>query len=326
MTSDPEYSWQSYSAQNTAAVSKPQLNINAHMLDPNFYKGISKIMRLRQSYIKDRSIFIEGRVMASILKHLGARDDDFRALQDVNDINIGDPTLPFRKSRNGRFCFDLNTRSVRRLEFQPFALSAEEDFVRHDSDMIRVFDEIGNDIQLNTVFQALLVFKAIMFHGVMTKMRPRLDYGQHKWVCTLFALRTVTTPALLGEPALEGVHTDGVDHTMTTFLKSDNMAPNSAATFLHDMRETTGIRLNESKPELIRGNAQHRHFLDTILIVDHELKHSLSPVYAVDSAREAYRDMLIFFTRKPVTESHISAGIDSLRPHKGMPMEVPLFV
>ncbi|KAK3685287.1 2OG-Fe dioxygenase-domain-containing protein [Podospora appendiculata] len=307
---------------------RPQLDIRKQAEKPEYYEAISMIMKYRNTYLRDRSVFVEGEDMVKLLGALGATAEDFEAIQQVSDHLDTDPTLPFRRSRNGRFCFDFGTRSVRRLEFQPFALSLEEDFKRHDSGQVRVFDEVQDELQLNTAFQALLVFKAMVCHGIATRPRPKLDYGSNKWVCTLFNLRTVTRPDMLGEPALEGVHTDGVDHTMTTYLGSSNMAPNSAVTLMHDMRETTGIRFNQIKPELIVARAHHRHFLDTLLIVDHERKHSISPVYAVDTSREATRDMLIFFTRRPVTRNlnHVSEGIDSLAAHRKMPMEIPLFV
>ena len=61
------------------------------------------------------------------------------------------------------------------------------------------------------------------FAAPAVAQRPKLDYGNASWISTLFSIRTTTTPGLLGEPALEGVHSDGVDHTMTTFLGSANM-------------------------------------------------------------------------------------------------------
>ncbi|KAI6258695.1 hypothetical protein MCOR27_006007 [Pyricularia oryzae] len=305
----------------------PQLNIWEHAHKSSFYRAIGDIMELRDKYLEERNIFVDSRRMLPLLRALGVRDEDFEALKLVSDNLYNDPTLPFRRSRNGRFCFDFGTSTVRRLEFQPFALSLEEDFKRHDSGQVRIFDEVQDELQLNTAFQALMVFKALICHGVPTVPRPQLNYESEKWVCTLFNLRTVTTPSMLGEPALEGVHTDGVDHTMTTYLGSRNMAPGSAVTHVHDMNETTGVKFSETKHELLRGRAHHCRFLDTLLVADNERKHSLSPVYAVDPEREATRDMLIFFTRRPVKRDtgHVSKDIDSFRPHAELPMEVPLF-
>lgn len=294
--------------------------------DARYYAAIAEIMEIRQKYIENRYVFVEGRTMAPLLQALGAKDEDLESIKQVSDHLGKDPTLPFRQSKNGRFLFELDDHCVRRLEFQPFALSAEENFKRYDSGQTRHFDEVGNDLQLNTAFLALLIFKAMVFHGVETARRPKLDYTSNKWICTLFNLRTITTPAMLGEPALEGVHSDGVDHTMTTYLGSNNMAPNSAVTFMHDMAETTGIPCDRTRTNLVVARSQHRHFFDTLVIVDHERKHSISPVFAIDKTKHATRDMLIFFTRKPTAKGHISEGIDSLNAHQALPMEIPLWV
>lgn len=277
-------------------------------------------MDIRSDYISNRWTFVDGARMLALLGPLGATDEDLGGLKLVSDGLASDPTLPFRRTRNGRICLDPQAGRGYRLEPQPFILSKEEDFVRHDSETLRTFDELQDDLQLNTALQALLAFQTVVIHGIDIARRPRLDYNRAEWICTLFSIRTVTSPELLGEPALEGVHSDGVDHTMTTFLSSRNMTADSAATFLHDMKEVNGTRWNETDPELVTGRAQHRDFLDTLLIVDHEYKHSVSPVYPIDSTASADRDMLIFFTRKPAEEGHVSFPYDSVVPHRTMPM------
>ncbi|MFJ3219971.1 2OG-Fe dioxygenase family protein [Kitasatospora sp. NPDC086801] len=285
---------------------------------------ISDLTRIKKEYVEQRSAFVPGEHMAGLLKGLGATDADLAQLQRVSDDLPDDPTLPFRKSKNGRFHFDVKNGTVDRGEFQPFVLSAGEDFVRHDSGQTREFAEVGDDLQLNRAFQGLLLFKAFMVQDVEIAHRPKLDYDYPGWVCTLFNLRTVTTPELVGEPALEGVHSDGVDHTMTTLLGSENMTADSAITFLHDMRQINAVRWDEVDPELVVGRHQHRHFLDTMLVVDHERKHSLSPVVAADPQQASTRDMLIFFTRKPALEGHISHPHDSLVCHSSLPMSAGL--
>ncbi|KAL5349633.1 hypothetical protein ACLOAV_004663 [Pseudogymnoascus australis] len=302
------------------------LNIKERSLDPEFYKAVSKIMEIRSKYVRDRFVFTEGAEMIPLLRALGAADEDFSKLKKVSDLLEEDPTLPFRKSTSGRFSFDPDTETVRRLERQSFSLSVEEDFKRYDSGKIRYFDEIADELHFNTAFQALLVFKAALIHGIQTTHRPMLAYEKNSWVCTMFNLRTITTPNMVGEPALEGVHTDGVDHTLTTFLGSNNMGGNSGVSFLHELAEETGTKVDDTKTLLLRGRAHHRHFLDTLVIVDHDLKHSISPVYAVDPTREATRDMFILFTRKPANPEHISGSIDSQKSYERLPMEIPMFV
>lgn len=303
-----------------------QLNVHEQQTNPRFYQTIAEIMKLREKYLEDRSIFVESEDMIRICLGLGANPEDVEKMTQISNILYTDPTLPFRRSRNGRFCIDFETNQLRRLEFQPFTLTEGEDFKRYDSGQIRRFDEIQDNLQLNSVLQALFVFKAMIINGVEIANRPNLQYDAGKWVCTLFNVRTFTNSKVLGEPALEGVHSDGVDHTMTTFLGSENMAPHSAATYMHSMEETTGVQVNETNPLHLLSRVQHRKVLDTLILVDHERKHSLSPVYPINKDQEATRDMLVFFTRRPVEKGHVSASIDSLTPHSDLPMEIPLFV
>lgn len=294
------------------------------MSETDLNDTMSEIKKIKKEYIQNRSTFIKGEHMAELLKGLGATGADLKTIIQVSDSLPDDPTLPFRKSKNGRFYFNIKNGQIDRLEFQPFILSADEDFVRHDSGQVRKFAEIGNDLQLNSVLQALLRFKALMIQDVNIAQRSKLDYDSSNWVCTVFNLRTVTTPDLVGEPALEGIHSDGVDHTMTTLLGSENMTSDSAITFLHDMREQNGTRCDEVDPELVVGKYQHRRFLDTMLVVDHERKHSLSPVASADPHRVSTRDMLIFFTRKPTNKGHVSHLYDSLSRHTSLPMSIEL--
>jgi hypothetical protein len=158
---------------------------------------MSEIKKIKEEYIQNRSTFIKGEHMAELLKGLGATEAGLETIIQVSDSLPDDPTLPFRKSKNGRFYFNIKSGRIDRLEFQPFILSADEDFVRHDSGRVRKFAEIGNDLQLNSVLQALLRFKALMIQDVNIARRSKLDYDSSNWVCTLFNLRTVTTPDLV---------------------------------------------------------------------------------------------------------------------------------
>ncbi|HEX5345938.1 MAG TPA: 2OG-Fe dioxygenase family protein, partial [Pseudonocardiaceae bacterium] len=141
---------------------------------------------------------------------------------------------------------------------------------------------------------------------------------------TVFHLRTITSSEILGQPALEGVHSDGVDHAMTVFLKSQNMSSDSAKTRVHHNDEQTGKPWDAVDPRFVITEVQHRNRLDTLLVFDHERKHSVTPVQTIDDSFSATRDMLIFFTRKPTRQGHVSAEHDSQKPHQSMPAEVRL--
>lgn len=304
------------------------LNVLERRYDPQFYKSIATIMKLRLSYLQERYIFVQGEDMITILTGLGARKDDFDHVKDISDLTGPDPTLDYRSVTYGRYCIDSETRCIRRLESQPYTLTVQEDYKRHDSGIPRMFDEAPMDMQGNTVVQALMLFKAMVIQGVPIIPRERLDYSSSSWICTMFNARTHTFKdhGIFGEPALEGVHSDGSDHTMTVFLGSKNMRPDSAVTFMHDNDEVTGVQTCETDPTLIRGRVHHRHFLDTLVFVDHEFKHSVTSVHQLDISQPTSRDMLVVFTRRPKVDGHVSGYADTMELHTTEPMHLPMWL
>ncbi|KAF4463811.1 2OG-Fe dioxygenase [Fusarium albosuccineum] len=304
------------------------LNVLERRYDARFYESIAAVMALRTSYLRNRHIFVRGEDMIPILSGLGAREDDFASVKQISDLTGPDPTLDYRSVTYGRYCIDPETRNIRRLEAQPYTLTVQEDYKRHDSGIPRMFDETPTDMQGNTVVQALMLFKALIFQGVPVTPRDRLDYSSPSWICTVFNARTHTSKneGIFGEPALEGVHSDGSDHTMTVFLGSNNMRPDSAVTFMHDNQETTGVQLCETNPALIRGRVHHQHFLDTLMFVDHDFKHSVTSLHQQDAAQPATRDMLVVFTRRPKVDGHVSGYADTMELHSTAPLHLPMWL
>ena len=304
------------------------LNVLEQRYTARFYESIAAIMALRRTYLDHRYIFVRGEDMVRILEGLGVRKDDFTAVRKISDLTGPDPTLDYRTVTYGRYRIDSETRSIGRLQSQPYTLTEQEDYKRHDSGVPRTFDEAPTDMQGNTVVQALMVFKALLIQGVPVSLRDRLNYSSASWVCTMFNARTITAKdaGIYGEPALEGVHSDGSDHTMTVFLGSDNMRPDSAVTYMHDNREKTGVQIWETDPTLIKGRVHHQHFLDTLVFADHDFKHSVTSVHQLDDARPATRDMLVVFTRRPKVDGHVSGYADSMELHGTAPMHLPLWL
>ncbi len=282
------------------------------------------LMEIKENYEKNRFVFIQGWKIETILRFLGASEEDLSNLQYANQDLGEDPTLPFRKSRNGRFLINLQEEKVSRLKFQPFVLSEDEDFVRDDAGMLRHFRGIQDNLQCNTAFQALMKFKAIIISSVDVKLRSNLQKDVMCWVSTVFQLRTITNKDHIGEPAKEGVHSDGVEHTMTTFIRSSNMKKNSAISEVHNEKQQIGVSWDKTDPRFVIGKCQHWHFLDTLIIVDSELKHSVSALNPHDENLEAWRDMILFFTRRPKSEKHPSFKFDSLEEHLEIPLEFSL--
>ena len=287
-----------------------------------------QLLSFRNAFVKKRYVFLPGAEMKTLLSGLGAKNSDIDLLQRACANLPSDPTLPFRRAQMGRWIFDQSNQppTLRRGEHQPWVLSGAEDFVRHDAGQVRHFDEVPKDLNNNTALQALLAFKLFMMQGTGENFarRPSLNYSSPSSVCTAVPIRTTTTPSLVGEPALEGVHADGVDFTMTTFINAINVTKHSAKTLLHDNRQKNALAHCDTDPQFRVAEYQHRNYLDTLLFLDHELKHSLSPVEPADATKDAHRDMIVFVTRKPCLEGDIRYDFDSWKDHKEQPLSVTL--
>ena len=187
----------------------------------------------------------------------------------------------------------------------------------------RFFGEIQDWVLQNTVFQAMIRFKAFMMYSVETLPRPGCDPDailNHN----VFFARTMSTPNTMGEPAAEGVHQDGVEFTMTTLLKSRNQdwdKEKSARSKLLTKDQTIGVALEEADPDNVITEVQHSKFLDTLLFVDNEVCHAVSPLKLIDTDKVGFRDMMLSFSRRmaPKDSKFISAGFDSLKSHPRLP-------
>ena len=78
---------------------------------------LQQITEIQKEYKSKKFVFVKSSIMYEILLFLGASDEDMNKLQYISNNLETDPTLLFRKSRNGRFCFDLNKQKLQRLEF-----------------------------------------------------------------------------------------------------------------------------------------------------------------------------------------------------------------
>ncbi|KAJ5210670.1 Protein of unknown function DUF2257 [Penicillium cf. griseofulvum] len=306
--------------------SQDDLNVRDQLQSADFYAAVAKILEFRTTYLQEKRIFLEGEALIPVLRGLGATQDSFEHMRLVSDHLGKDPTVDYRTIGLGRFALDREKSQAMRLEDQLFALTEEENYKRHDSGVARDFPPLGSEFQHNTVIQALMVFKSIMMEGFPLDQRQGLDYASNSWICNVFNVRTFTDKDIQGHPALEGVHQDGGDHTMTVFLHSENLRQDSGITSVHDNNETTGISGYEAKPGFIIDRVQHRHYLDTLMFADNSYKHSVTPVYISPGEDRAVRDMLVLITRKPKLPGHPTKIMDSMEANRLLPLRFPLWL
>ncbi|KAJ6075687.1 2OG-Fe dioxygenase-domain-containing protein [Penicillium canescens] len=316
MTIDPQSSWHGATG----------LNLAQRVHDAGFYRALADITTLRNKYIQKRAIFVQGEILRSIVVAFGATEHDIEALRQPSDDLGQDPTRPARRINSSWFSFDYEAQNIRRLRNQAFKLTEGDGLEGSDAGLSRNFREVGERLQHNTAVQALMVFKALMMYGMEVTKRQNLDYSANHWICNFSNVRVIIDERNDGVVTPEGVHADGSDHTMTVFLGSKNTTAGSGITYVHDKKETTGLPIHKTNPALVNHRFHHRHFLDTVLLADNEVQHSLTSLHQADLSKEATRDMLFFLTRKPRVAGHDSGMVDATESHPSLPMQIPLWL
>lgn len=285
---------------------------------------ISEISKIKIEHQQSKYVFIPQSSIINLIKQLGAEDKDIKALIKYGDYLSPDPTLSFRHTRTGRYLFDNDIKTISRLEYQPFVLTEEDGFIREDSGAQRHFRAIDDRWQSNSAYQALLKLKMLLIHGNTFTPRDLTDQLSSKLISTVFHLRLIAQPNSLSELSIEGVHKDGVDHTMIIMMKKKNVKNSSGALRVHSPKEAIGTpwqNINHAHLLYEHNNAQN---LDVLLIADNELNHSGTPIFTEDNKNQAYHDFMVLLSRYPTVKAHPSHQFDSINLHPDLPLTLHL--
>lgn len=280
---------------------------------------INKISEMKKEYKNNKYLFIPQILVIDLIKQLGAEEKDINTLMEYGDYLAQDPTLSFRYSRTGRYLFDNDLETISRLEYQPFVLTEEDGFIREDSGAQRHFRALDDRWQSNTAYQALLKLKMLLIQGNTFTPRHLTDQQSPKSISTVFHLRLIAQPDSLSELSIEGVHKDGVDHTMIVMMNKHNVKDNTGALRVHSPQEAIGTPWQEINPENVLYEHNNAQYLDVLLIADNELNHSGTPIFTHDNKNQAYQDFMVLLSRYPTIDSHPSHKFDSMNAHPVYP-------
>lgn len=285
---------------------------------------INKISEIRKEYKNNKYVFIPQNIVIDLIKQLGAEEKDINTLVEYGDYLAQDPTLSFRHSRTGRYLFDNDIETISRLEYQPFVLTEEDGFIREDSGAQRHFRALDDRWQSNTAYQALLKLKMLLIQGNTFTPRHLTDQNSPKSISTVFHLRLIAQPDSLSELSIEGVHKDGVDHTMIVMMNKNNVKDNTGALRVHSPKEAIGTPWQEINPENVLYEHNNAQYLDVLLIADNELNHSGTPIFTHDNKNQAYQDFIVLLSRYPTVDTHPSHKFDSMNAHPDLPLTLYL--
>lgn len=285
---------------------------------------IDKISEIKKEYKNNKYVFIPQNIVIDLIKQLGAKEKDINTLMEYGDYLAQDPTLSFRHTRTGRYLFDNDIETISRLEYQPFVLTEEDGFIREDSGAQRHFRALDDRWQSNTAYQALLKLKMLLIQGNAFTPRHLTDQQSPKSISTVFHLRLIAQPDSLSELSIEGVHKDGVDHTMIVMMNKHNVKDNTGALRVHAPQEAIGTPWQKINPENVLYEHNNAQYLDVLLIADNELNHSGTPIFTHDNKNQAYQDFMVLLSRYPTVDAHPSHKFDSMNAHPDLPLTLYL--
>lgn len=285
---------------------------------------IDKISEIKKEYKNNKYVFIPQNIVIDLIKQLGAKEKDINTLMEYGDYLAQDPTLSFRHTRTGRYLFDNDIETISRLEYQPFVLTEEDGFIREDSGAQRHFRALDDRWQSNTAYQALLKLKMLLIQENAFTPRHLTDQQSPKSISTVFHLRLIAQPDSLSELSIEGVHKDGVDHTMIVMMNKHNVKDNTGALRVHSPQEAIGTPWQKINPENVLYEHNNAQYLDVLLIADNELNHSGTPIFTHDNKNQAYQDFMVLLSRYPTVDAHPSHKFDSMNAHPDLPLTLYL--
>lgn len=166
--------------------------------------------------------------------------------------------------------FELNPENLQLIQLAhgPYQQSATVNVL--NGGIQRYFDPCTPSFCNSPVLTRLL---KIVGNGLSQIIRPG------SWDIKLHPYRIRTSPTMIGNPAPEGRHRDGVTFIMTMMINRHQIQGGESQIYSNDGKELTTVILKN------RG--------DIILSDDRATMHAVSPITIIDTDSDGFRDVLV---------------------------------
>lgn len=220
--------------------------------------------------------FVRGAEMRELLELAGALHDWDAFAESWNDLEIDTHMADggrYRRRRHATFAAPAG-QAARRLAHAPHFQT--RDYNPLNGGVARWFAPVmqstGNSTSLRTILAAA--------QALFESLAPQVS----RWFIELHQFRIEAHAEQFGQPTPEGMHRDGVDYVLVMLVRRHNIA--SGTTSIHDLEQRELGSFTLSAP------------FDAALVEDARVFHGVTPVEPVDTARPAYRDVLVATFRR----------------------------
>jgi hypothetical protein len=226
--------------------------------------------------VEDGYVFVIGRNMRDHLVARGSLDDWPAFAASWNDLELDHYMADGGRYRRRRHALYAATAdgAVRRKPHGPHWQS--HDYNPLNGGIERWFEPVTETIGGSQSLSTILAWCGEMFQA--------LAPSTGAWDVEVHQFRIEARANEAANPTPEGLHRDGVDYVLVLLIQRVNIA--SGTTTIHA----------SGGPEL--GSFTLTDPFDAALVDDQRVFHGVTPVEAVDPARDAYRDVLVVTFRK----------------------------
>lgn len=258
--------------------------------------------------------------LAQFIKHWGnfeseEGDEDFCPWEDNRCQGVGyDGWTKFQRCSQGRNIFKKKSDEIADyqrtiLENKAFVINEEDSATAaKTTGLARKWLPFPSWFTTNGVIEA---FNALMY--VLVNLDGEVPHGRNAtskvYDVDVQAVSSVNSEKYSqGEASPEGVHSDGTELLLVTFVGKGNVKPRTARTRIWKNTQPLGKYDNciLGTPGCINGYDPSKLLLDfalsdvfeTIILLDRKVKHEVTPTVRLDPKKEARRGVFIMMARR----------------------------
>jgi len=290
-----------------------------------------QVHALRKNLRLDGWLHISSTQMVALLKHFGALVPDVRRVADPktsphSELWFNEPQLPWKKTQASRYILrkpyeTSNFEGCDAKSTVVYEVSKEQvdfaDYWEDSASSVRSWHTLPEwyGTETNSVYMAYQRLAHCLIDPAMPASPGCVDTSD-LYMSDHFCIRINKKPedSSMAQPSPEGVHQDGSDIIMISFMNRENVDPSTGQSRIWTMDQPSG-----PYPEEEFASIRHKCLTDmvmsepfeTLLAIDSLVKHEARSIKPVIKDLPCSRDVIVQWTRTARISGCDTLGVNS---------------